>query len=77
MAEVIGDDIQSFIETARKKKPLAKISQFPLRLPRSFVGSHITGYDNMIKGILSYLFDKNGGKAAVEKTQKINFIPGV
>ncbi|SEU18360.1 nitrogenase molybdenum-iron protein subunit beta [Paenibacillus sp. NFR01] len=63
MAEVIGDDLSAFIGNARQKGVISE--DFPVAYCNtpSFVGSHITGYDAMLKGILSYLYDRSGTKA--------------
>lgn len=72
MAEVIGDDLNSFIIKAREIGAIPK--DFPVSFAHtpSFVGSHITGYDNMLKGILLHLTEGKKGK----RNKKINIIPG-
>ncbi|MEO5358997.1 MAG: nitrogenase molybdenum-iron protein subunit beta [Nitrospirota bacterium] len=72
MAEVIGDDLNSFIKSALEKGVVSQSIEIPFAHTPSFVGSHITGYDNMMKGILS------GVKGAVKgsTTDSINIIPG-
>ncbi|WP_334076732.1 nitrogenase molybdenum-iron protein subunit beta [Paenibacillus sanfengchensis] len=61
MAEVIGDDLNAFIETARQEGAVAMDIPVPYANTPSFVGSHITGYDAMLKSILSYLYDRSEG----------------
>ncbi len=73
MAEVIGDDLQAFINNAKAAGSVPKEYPVPYAHTPSFVGSHITGYDNMMKGILSNL---TAGKKAETTNGKINFIPG-
>ncbi len=73
MAEVIGDDLQAFINNAKQANSVPQDYPVPYAHTPSFVGSHITGYDNMIKGILSNL---TAGKKAETTNGKINFIPG-
>jgi nitrogenase molybdenum-iron protein beta chain len=72
MAEVIGDDLNSYIKTAREKGVVPQDLPIPFANTPSFVGSHIVGYDNMLRGILKGLWagkkDKTNGK--------INIIPG-
>ena len=72
MAEVIGDDLKSFIRTAKSKGSVPEDFDVPHAHTPAFVGSHVTGYDNMLKGILEYLWE---GK---ERTpgKKLNIIPG-
>jgi nitrogenase molybdenum-iron protein beta chain len=75
MAEVIGDDLNAFITGAREEAEgeLDNID-IPYAHTPSFVGSHITGYDNMMKSILEQL---NPSKSeAVLDEERINIIPG-
>jgi len=71
MAEVIGDDLGAFIKQAKEKGRIPGDLPVPFAHTPSFVGSHITGYDNMMKGILGYLTGRKG-----EPNGKINIIPG-
>ncbi|MCX8028340.1 MAG: nitrogenase molybdenum-iron protein subunit beta [Thermodesulfovibrionales bacterium] len=72
MAEVIGDDLNAFIKQAKDKGVVPKDLPIPFAHTPSFVGSYLTGYDNMMKGILSYI---STGKKSYP-TGNINFIPG-
>jgi nitrogenase molybdenum-iron protein beta chain len=72
MAEVIGDDLHSFIEQAKGKGSVPKDFDVPFAHTPAFVGSHVNGYDNMIKGILEHFWK---GKERNANT-KINIIPG-
>ncbi|MBI3444747.1 MAG: nitrogenase molybdenum-iron protein subunit beta [Magnetospirillum sp.] len=77
MAEVIGDDLSAFISTAKEKESVPADFAVPFAHTPSFVGSHTTGYDNMVKGIFNYFWDREKGevkRGAV--TSKINIIPG-
>ncbi len=58
MAEVIGDDLNGFIRNARENGKVPAEFPVPFAHTPSFVGSHITGWDNMMKGILSGLAGK-------------------
>lgn len=72
MAEVIGDDLNAFIKQAKDKGVVPKDLPTPFAHTPSFVGSYLTGYDNMMKGILSYLsVGKKGYPSGA-----INFILG-
>lgn len=71
MTEVIGDDLNAFIKTAREKGVIPADLLVPFAHTPSFVGSYITGYDNMLKGILSKITEKK-----TTKNNKINFILG-
>ncbi|WP_017716684.1 nitrogenase molybdenum-iron protein subunit beta [Kamptonema formosum] len=73
MAEVIGDDLGAFITTSKNDGSVPQDLPVPYAHTPSFVGSHITGYDNMMKGILSNLTE---GKKKETSNGKINFIPG-
>lgn len=52
MAEVIGDDINAYLNNAKHQEAIPQ--DFPVAIAHtpSFKGSHITGYDNMLKGLL-------------------------
>jgi nitrogenase molybdenum-iron protein beta chain len=72
MAEVIGDDLHAFIQTAKNKGSVPQEFDVPFAHTPAFVGSHTTGYDNMLKGILDHFWAKR------ERTpgSKLNLIPG-
>ena len=72
MAEVIGDDLNGFIQTAKEKGSVPQEFDVPYAHTPAFVGSHITGYDNTMKGILEH-FWKDKERAP---NGKINFIGG-
>ncbi len=72
MAEVIGDDLNAYIRQAKEKELIPRDLPVPFAHTPSFVGSHITGYDNMLKGILSTI---TAGKKGEQK-QRLNIIPG-
>src|SRR5271167_4354527 len=72
MAEVIGDDLHSFIQTAKDKKSVPADFDVPFAHTPAFVGSHVDGYDVMVKGVLEHFW-----KGAERKSnRKINIIPG-
>jgi nitrogenase molybdenum-iron protein beta chain len=72
MAEVIGDDLQSFIQEAKLKGSVPKDFDVPFAHTPAFVGSHVTGYDNMLKGILEHFWKDRERKP----DGKLNIIPG-
>ena len=75
MAEVIGDDLYAFAVAAKEEDGGEFLAEdFPITYAHtpSFTGSHITGYDNMMNGILEQLTKE----APVAKNEKINIIPG-
>ncbi|MEO5337093.1 MAG: nitrogenase molybdenum-iron protein subunit beta [Magnetospirillum sp. WYHS-4] len=76
MAEVIGDDLSAFISTSREKGSIPQDYPVPFAHTPSFVGSHLTGYDNMIKGILQYFWEREKGELTPSPKGSINIIPG-
>ena len=79
MAEVIGDDLNAFIKTAKEKGSLPAEFDVPFAHTPAFVGSHVTGYDNAMKGILEHFWDGKAGtvdKLERKPNSSINFIGG-
>jgi nitrogenase molybdenum-iron protein beta chain len=79
MAEVIGEDLFAYIGAAREQEAIGP--DFPVSYAHtpSFVGSHITGYDAMLKGILEMLSKSPDADASkIEKSDKVrlNVLPG-
>lgn len=71
LSETIGDDLKQISEKAKTdgKVPLGKHVIY-CNTP-SYVGSHVTGYSNMLKGIVDYFPETTGKKA-----DRINLISG-
>ncbi|OAF06879.1 nitrogenase molybdenum-iron protein subunit beta [Bradyrhizobium centrolobii] len=79
MAEVIGDDLNAFIKTAKEKGSVPAEFDVPFAHTPAFVGSHVNGYDHALKGILEHFWDGKAGSAPkLERKQngKINVIGG-
>ncbi len=79
MAEVIGDDLNAFIKTAKEKGSVPQAFDVPFTHTPAFVGSHITGYDNTMRSILEHFWDgKAGTEAPLARVPGggINFIGG-
>ena len=80
MAEVIGDDLNAFIKTAKEKGSVPADFDVPFAHTPAFVGSHVTGYDNAMKGMLEHFWDGKAGTAptspSARPNEKINFIGG-
>ncbi|MEK7393501.1 MAG: nitrogenase molybdenum-iron protein subunit beta [Fibrobacterota bacterium] len=79
MAEVIGDDLNGFIKNAKEKGSVPEEYDVPFAHTPAFVGSHITGYDNMMKGILEHFWDGKAGTVPPlvrEENGSINIIGG-
>ena len=77
MAEVIGDDLNAFVIGARKEAE-GELDNTPIPAAHtpSFVGSHITGYDNMMNAILQELNMVEEGVEVEKDAERINIIPG-
>ena len=73
MAEVIGDDLNAFINNAKKEGYIPQEYPVPYAHTPSFVGSHLTGYDQMMRGMMFYF---TRGKEKTKPNGKINIIPG-
>lgn len=71
LSETIGDDISQIISKAAEEKKIPS-GKFVIHANTpSYVGSHVTGFSNMVKGIVSYLSEKRG-----ETSSALNIIPG-
>ncbi|MGY4315226.1 nitrogenase molybdenum-iron protein alpha/beta subunit [Bradyrhizobium sp. JR3.5] len=69
MAEVIGDDLNAYIKTSKEKGSIPAEFDVPFAHTPAFVGSHITGYDNALKGILGHFLGRQGRNSAEARTQ--------
>jgi nitrogenase molybdenum-iron protein beta chain len=76
MAEVIGDDLNAFISNARKEGHIPEDFPIPFAHTPSFVGSHVTGWDNMFEGIARYFTLNTMEGKAPGKNGKVNIVPG-
>lgn len=70
IAEVIGDDLQAYIKHARASKAIPEDLPIPFAHTPSFVGSHLNGYDAMVRGILETLAERG------EPNGRINVLCG-
>lgn len=68
LSETIGDDIPTIIKQSEIPEGRCVIHA---NTP-SYHGSHVTGFSNMCKGIVSYLAESDGG----EKKEQANILPG-
>jgi nitrogenase molybdenum-iron protein beta chain len=67
LSETIGDDLKSFLQDVEVPE-----GKFVVHgSTPSYVGSHITGYSNMVKGFIQYL-----SKRTEKENNKVNIIPG-
>jgi nitrogenase molybdenum-iron protein beta chain len=76
MAEVIGDDLNAFINNAKKEGFIAQEFPTPYAHTPSFVGSHVTGWDNMFEGIIRYFTLNYMEGKEIGSNGKINIVPG-
>ncbi len=76
MAEVIGDDLNAFINNAKKDGRVPQEFPTPFAHTPSFVGSHVTGWDNMFEGILRYFTLNSMEGKSVGSNGKLNIVPG-
>ena len=76
MAEVIGDDLNAFITNTKKAGHIPEDFPVPFAHTPSFVGSHVTGWDNMFEGIIrSFTLNTMEGRV-IGSNKKLNFVPG-
>jgi nitrogenase molybdenum-iron protein beta chain len=74
MPEVIGDDLNAYIKNAKQKELIPADLPTPYANTPSFNGTHIHGYDAMLRSILK---DLTTDKKVEDKcTGKLNIIPG-
>ena len=76
MAEVIGDDLNAFINNTKKEGHLPQEYPVPFAHTPSFVGSHTTGWDNMFEGIARYFTLNTMEGKEVGSNGKLNIVPG-
>lgn len=76
MAEVIGDDLNAFINNAKKGGHIEQDFPVPFAHTPSFVGSHTTGWDNMFEGMIKYFTLNEMEGKSVGSNGKINLVPG-
>jgi nitrogenase molybdenum-iron protein beta chain len=76
MAEVIGDDLNAFIGNAKKGGHIEQEFPTPFAHTPSFVGSHVTGWDNMFEGIARYFTLNEMEGKEVGSNGKLNIVPG-
>lgn len=71
LSETIGDDLKQISEKAQTDGKIPAGKHVIYCNTPSYVGSHVTGYSNMVKGMVNY-FSENTGK----KADRINLISG-
>ncbi|MBM7035581.1 nitrogenase molybdenum-iron protein subunit beta [Vibrio ulleungensis] len=76
MAEVIGDDLNAFTGNAKSGGYIPEDLPTPYANTPSFVGSHLTGWDNMFAGFLTYFNPTSATDEQAETSDTINIVPG-
>ena len=71
LSETIGDDIPQIINKAKDEGKVPKGKWVIHVNTPSYVGSHVTGFANMVKSMVSYFAEKSG-----VKENQVNIIPG-
>ncbi|MGO9622422.1 MAG: nitrogenase molybdenum-iron protein subunit beta [Desulfobaccales bacterium] len=71
LSETIGDDIPQIIAKARDEGKIPPGRHVIHANTPSYVGSHVTGFANMVRGMVDYLAQGNA-----HKENRINLIPG-
>ena len=71
LSETIGDDIPQIVAKARDEGKIPKGKYVIHANTPSYVGSHVTGFANMVKGMVDYFAAGDG-----HKENRINLIPG-
>ncbi len=71
LSEVIGDDIPTIVKRAREEGAIPEGKLVIHTNTPSFVGSHVTGFANMVSSTIKYLAERSG-----EVKNQINVLPG-
>jgi len=71
LSETIGDDIPSLVNQAREDGLIPEGKLVIHTNTPSYEGSHVTGFSNMCRSMVSYLTESSG-----EKKNQLNVLPG-
>lgn len=71
LSETIGDDLGQIVNKARDEGKIPLGKHVIYASTPSYVGSHVTGYANMLEGIVKYFAEKTD-----EKRRQINLLSG-
>lgn len=71
LSETIGDDIPQIVNKANADGKIPEGKYVIHANTPSYVGSHVTGFSNMVKAMVDYFSESNG-----KKSKTINLIPG-
>ncbi len=72
LSETIGDDLKQISEKAQTEGRVPAGKKIIYASTPSYVGSHVTGFSNMVKGIADLLIEKTSD----ERLNQINILPG-
>jgi nitrogenase molybdenum-iron protein beta chain len=76
LSETIGDDVPAIIEEFENENPDITIPILSVRTP-SYIGTHITGFDNFLKELVNQVPTRQRGKRTAENSNgKVNILPG-
>jgi nitrogenase molybdenum-iron protein beta chain len=70
LSETIGDDLPQITEKARQSGKIPEGRHVIYASTPSYVGSHVTGFSNMVKGMLAV------AESTGKKNGRVNIIPG-
>lgn len=71
LTETIGDDIPQIIEKAREEGKIPSGKYVIHTNTPSYIGSHVTGFANMTRNMVTYFSESTG-----KKKNQVNIIPG-
>ena len=71
LSETIGDDVTQIVSKASEEGKVPAGKYIIHANTPSYIGSHVTGFANMVKGMVKYCAKSTG-----EKKNQINIIPG-
>lgn len=71
LSETIGDDVNQICQKARDDGKVPEGKHVIHCNTPSYVGSHVTGFSNMVKGMITYFAESTG-----EDKNQLNIIPG-
>jgi nitrogenase molybdenum-iron protein beta chain len=71
LSETIGDDITQIVAKARDEGKVPEGKHVIHANTPSYIGSHVTGFSNMVKGMVKNLSENSG-----RKRNQVNIIPG-
>ena len=71
LSETIGDDVNQIVKKAKQDGTIPEGKYVIHTATPSYVGSHVTGFSNMVKAMVTQLSEKTG-----KSNGKLNIVPG-